>query len=192
MSAFLRPAMLWRPCAARASPMGASGDSLADPDGDTALFYHPRAAGIWAISHLSEPPRSPTSPEVIAQIRPSVGVAPHAFLREHPDAAELNPAFWDALHTVLQRQVPHDEMVQFEADLRHDGWAHLCDERNFAMPGRTQTPDNILASVAFTDKHILFETYSRNDMYRFCIGSEGPMKLPERWLSPLRDYLVKM
>ena len=73
--------------------------------------------------------------------------------------------------------------------LRTDGWAHLSDERTEAMPGRTTPPEDIFGSVAFTDERVIPSSYERNDMYRFCVAHQGPMKLKDTWRAKVRAYL---
>lgn len=162
-----------------------------DPEAATGLYYHPLPdrPGQWALSLLSTPPSSSSAASVLGVLAVRGDEEPASFLRSHPDEMRPNAAFWDELHRVLQAQVPHDEALQVEAMNRGNGWAHLCDARNGAAPGRVASPDDIFGSVAFTDGALDASTYERNDTYRFCVKPEGPMQLPHPWLERLRKHL---
>ena len=69
--------------------------------------------------------------------------------------------------------------------------ATYTDARHMAMPGRISPPEAIFGSVAFTDSKLVPDAYERNDMYRFIVKHEGPMKLRKNWLDALRAYLEK-
>ena len=159
-----------------------------DPDTETGLYYHPLSESKWALSLLERTPSSESSPEVIG-ILSEATENPSQFLRDNPDASRMNAAFWNALHGVLQEAIADDEQLRTEAYLRGDGWAHLGDLRSEVMPGRTTPTEDILGSVAFTDARLIPTSYERNDMYRFCVAGQGPMKLKDTWLSKLRAHL---
>ena len=159
-----------------------------DPDTETGLYYHPLSESKWALSLLERTPSSESSPEVIG-ILSEATENPSQFLRDNPDASRMNAAFWNALHDVLQEAIADDEQLRTEAYLRGDGWAHLGDLRSEVMPGRTTPTEDILGSVAFTDARLIPTSYERNDMYRFCVAGQGPMKLKDTWLSKLRAHL---
>lgn len=159
-----------------------------DPDTETGLYYHPLSESKWALSLLERTPSSESSPEVIG-ILSEATENPSKFLRDNPDASRMNAAFWNALHDVLQEAIADDEQLRTEAYLRGDGWAHLGDLRSEVMPGRTTPTEDILGSVAFTDARLIPTSYERNDMYRFCVAGQGPMKLKDTWLSKLRAHL---
>ncbi|WFC94610.1 hypothetical protein MBRA1_001243 [Malassezia brasiliensis] len=161
-----------------------------DVDPETGLYYHDVGHGNWAISLLERPPKSPKSLSVIGHIQPG-NTNPSEFIRENPDKVNINEEFWNALHHVLQRQITSDEYLVFEAEMRENGWAHLCDARHMAMPGRISPPEAIFGSVAFTDSKLVPDSYERNDTYRFAVKHEGPMKLRQNWLKALRAYLEK-
>jgi len=163
-----------------------------DPDEATGLYYHalPGEEGVWALSLLSTPPSSASAVSVLGILRTRDGAEPAGYLRANPDEVQRNDAFWDVLHHVLQAQVPDDELLQIEAMNRGDGWAHLCDARNGAAPGRVASPDDIFGSVAFTQGQLDASTYERNAMYRFCVKPEGPMQLPRHWLESVRKQLA--
>ncbi|KAI3626864.1 hypothetical protein CBS14141_000865 [Malassezia furfur] len=160
-----------------------------DVDTETGLFYHDLGHGNWAISLLERPPKSPKSLSVIGHIQPG-DANPSEFVRENPDSVNMNEDFWKALHHVLQGQIASDENLIFEAEMRENGWAHLY-ARHMAMPGRISPPEAIFGSVAFTDSKLVPDSYERNDMYRFTVKHEGPMKLRKNWLDALRAYLEK-
>lgn len=159
-----------------------------DPDTETGLYYHPLPESKWALSLLERTPSSESSPEVIG-ILSEATENPSQFLRDNPDASRMNAAFWNELHDVLQEAIADDEQLRTEAYLRGDGWAHLGDLRSEVMPGRTTPTEDILGSVAFTDARLIPTSYERNDMYRFCVAGQGPMKLKDTWLSKLRAHL---
>lgn len=96
-----------------------------DVDTETGLFYHDLGHGNWAISLLERPPKSPKSLSVIGHIQPG-DANPSEFVRENPDSVNMNEDFWKALHHVLQGQIASDENLIFEAEMRENGWAHLC------------------------------------------------------------------
>lgn len=159
-----------------------------DPDTETGLYYHPLSESKWALSLLERTPSSESSPEVIG-ILSEATENPSQFLRDNPDASRMNAAFWNALHDVLQEAIADDEQLRTEAYLRGDGWAHLGDLRSEVMPGRTTHTEDILGSVAFADARLIPTSYERNDMYRFCVAGQGPMKLKDTWLSKIRAHL---
>lgn len=166
-----------------------------DSDSETGIFYHDLGHDVWAASLLERAPKDRNSLSVIGLIA-AKGQSPDEALRSFPDHFQSNPEFWNALHKVLKEQIPHDDILQFEADMRRDGWAHLCgthladtDARHMAMPGRISPPEAIFGSVAFTDAKLDPETYERNETYRFAVKNDGPMKLRENWLKAIRDYI---
>ncbi|CCV00231.1 unnamed protein product [Malassezia sympodialis ATCC 42132] len=163
-----------------------------DPEEATGLYYHalPGEEGVWALSLLSTPPASASAASVLGILRTRDGEEPAEYLRKNPDEMRRNDAFWDVLHRVLQAQVPDDEPLQVEAMNRGNGWAHMCDARNEAAPGRVASPDDIFGSVAFSEGKLDASTYERNDTYRFCVKPEGPMQLPRHWLDSIRKQLA--
>ncbi len=54
------------------------------------------------------------------------------------------------------------------------------------MPGRIATPENIIASVAFTEGKINVESYEENKSYRLVTGYEGPIQMADGWIAKLR------
>lgn len=162
-----------------------------DPDAATSLHYHPLEAQTWALSLLATPPPSAAHVTVLGVLRTD-GSEPEAYLRTNPDAVRAHPPFWDALHHVLRSLAPGDEALQTEAYIRQDGWAHLCDARATAMPGRVPSPDDIFASIAFQHGKLDATTYEPNAMYRFCVRPEGPMQLPPAWLDAVRARFASL
>ena len=162
-----------------------------DPDSETGLYYHAISPRTWAVSFLPMPPVSPHHVAVVGTLETSAEHEdPASFLRAHPDDVRMNAAFWTALHDVLRAQIPKDEQLDTEAHVRQDGWAHLCDARDVAMPGRVASPDDIFGSVAFTQGRLDPSTYEPNAMYRFCVKPLGPMKLPASWRKALHAYVA--
>ena len=165
--------------------------AVRDTDSATGLFYHEAGPGRFALSLLERTPKNASSMAVIGCISPRDGVQPSVHLRTNPDDVEINPAFWEALHSVLREAAPGDGHLQVEATVRGDGFLHLTDGRSSEVPGRVSSPDDILASVGFSEEKIISSTYEPNNMYRFCNGTEGPMQLPERWLKIVREYIER-
>lgn len=181
----VRLSPVWRRAA---RPLVRAYTALRDPDGATGLYYHRLPRGTWAVSLLERAPPSESSADVICEL-PTTGDAPSEYLRANPDTPRNKEAFWNALHRVLKEATADDDQLRTEAVLRTDGWAHLSDERTEAMPGRTTPPEDIFGSVAFTDERVIPSSYERNDMYRFCVAHQGPMKLKDTWRAKVRAYL---
>ncbi|WFC99299.1 hypothetical protein MYAM1_002043 [Malassezia yamatoensis] len=159
-----------------------------DKDSETCLYYHDIGNGTWAISLFEEAPKSPDAVTVIGKIQPGEK-DPSEFVRSEPDNVTMNESFWKALHQVLKEQVASDEQMENEAGIRENGWGHIVDARWAAMPGRNAPPEAIFGSVAFTDSKIEPDSYERNNMYRFSMKHEGPMKLRAHYLDALRTHL---
>lgn len=114
--------------------------SVADPERDTGLFYHPTTINVsdgqsekpvkaWALSFLSEPSGAQAH---VAFLLPPKGSSdahdanPAELARSDPDRIRINAEVWSRVHEVLQHEVvPHDDLLQFEAETRTSGWAHL-------------------------------------------------------------------
>nr|CDI52586.1 conserved hypothetical protein [Melanopsichium pennsylvanicum 4] len=177
--------------------------TVKDPEPQTGLYYHPTQISIyrgpnepsstadgWAISFLANP--SSSEDAVIAYVLPtntssSQDSKPADFVRANPDRIHINPAGWKIMHDVLKNQVvPNDDLLNFEASTRESGWAHLTDLRHPLMPGRIATPENIIASVAFTEGKLNVESYEENKSYRLVTGYEGPIQMADGWLEKLR------
>ena len=176
--------------------------TVKDPEPQSGLYYHPTQIHVsrgpnqpestmdgWAISFLSRPPSSEDA--VIAYVLPndtsSQDAEPADFVRVNPDRVRINPTGWKIMHDVLKYDVvPNDELLQFEAATRESGWAHLTDRRHPLMPGRIATPENIIASVAFTEGELNVESYEENKSYRLVTGYEGPIQMADSWIEKLR------
>ena len=177
--------------------------TVKDPEPQTGLYYHPTQISIsrgsdqpastvdgWAISFLPKP--STSEDAVIAYVLPtntssSQDAEPGDFVRANPDRIRVNPAGWKIMHDVLKHEVvPHDDLLKFEASTRESGWAHLTDLRHPPMPGRIATPENIIASVAFTEGQLNVESYEENKSYRLVTGYEGPIQMADSWIEKLR------
>lgn len=106
--------------------------SVQDKDHPNSLWYHTVSGNRIAVTHSSTPPSSADSPHVMASFESKNGDAdPISYARENPDDVHANKAFWDLLHKTLKEDVvakEKDELLQQEADLREDGWAHLAGE----------------------------------------------------------------
>ncbi|SPO21920.1 uncharacterized protein UTRI_01907_B [Ustilago trichophora] len=177
--------------------------TVKDPEPQTGLYYHPTQISIsrgpdqpsntvdgWAISFLAQP--SDSEDAVIAYVLPtntssSQDSEPADFIRANPDRIRINPAGWKIMHDVLKHEVvPNDDLLKFEASTRESGWAHLTDLRHPLMPGRIATPENIIASVAFTEGELNVESYEENKSYRLVTGYEGPIQMSDSWIGKLR------
>ncbi|SPO23229.1 uncharacterized protein UTRI_01907 [Ustilago trichophora] len=208
-SVLLRPPAVSRTACSRSfsstvTRADASGrTTVKDPESQTGLYYHPTQIGIsrgpgqptsnvdgWAISFLAQPSQSEDA--VIAYILPtntssSQDSEPADFVRANPDRIRINPAGWKIMHDVLKHEVvPNDDLLKFEASTRESGWAHLTDLRHPLMPGRIATPENIIASVAFTEGELNVESYEENKSYRLVTGYEGPIQMADSWIEKLR------
>ncbi|CDS00001.1 hypothetical protein [Sporisorium scitamineum] len=177
--------------------------TVKDPEPQTGLYYHPTQISIsrgadqpastvdgWAISFLANP--STSEDAIIAYVLPTTSSSsqdsePADFVRANPDRIRINPAGWKIMHDVLKTEVvPNDDLLKFEASTRESGWAHLTDLRHPLMPGRIATPENIIASVAFTEGKLNVESYEENKPYRLVTGYEGPIQMADSWLEKLR------
>jgi hypothetical protein len=108
--------------------------------------------------------------------------------RRKPDLVKVNKAFVDLLHKAMKSEaVANDGMLEYEAHLRKDGFAHVSDPRHPLMPGRIPTPENIIGMVAFTDSQIRLESYEPNDTYRIITHEEGFIQLKPFW----HDAIIK-
>lgn len=96
-----------------------------DSDAETGLYYHEIGNGTWAVSLLERAPKDSMSLSVIGHISPGSS-DPSEFVRTNPDNIRMNAGFWNALHRVLKEQIPDDINLKFEAEMRENGWAHLC------------------------------------------------------------------
>lgn len=182
---------------------GSSRITIKDPEPQTGLYYHPTPISIsrgpdqvastvdgWAISFSPKP--SASNDAVIAYVLPtntssSQYAEPAEFVRANPDRIRINPSGWRIMHEVLRNEVvPNDDLLRFEASTRESGWAHLTDLRHPLMPGRIATPENIIASVAFTDGQLNVESYEENRSYRLVTGYEGPIQMADSWIEKLK------
>lgn len=190
-----------------------SRSSHKDPEAQSGLYYHPtkisvsrgndqtvEAVEAWAVSFLPDPPKSEDA--VIAYLLPPLphtAAAGHSgapewsasdpaeYIRSNPDRLRINAKGWQLMHDVLKTEVvPHDDLLQFEADTRGSGWAHLTDLRHPLMPGRIATPESIIASVAFVDGKLDVDSYQINGSYRLTTGYEGPIQMADSWLRKIR------
>ena len=137
------------------------------------MYYHQISdTSTYAISFLPKPPSLPTSASIIAFITapPSNKTPIYELAVQKPDLVEANRGFLELLHDTLKRECVQDGLLEYEAALRKDGWAHLngtwqaeglvgrghactdcplatpiADQRHPLMPGRIATPENIIA-----------------------------------------------
>ncbi|PWN88866.1 hypothetical protein FA10DRAFT_131472 [Acaromyces ingoldii] len=155
------------------------------------LFLHPISSNIYAVSLLSAAPSSPTAASVVATFQSrSAGTDADLFdeAQSNPDRVSANKAFLTLLHATLKDVcVPQDGLMQYEAALRKSGWIHASDPRHPLMPGRIPTPENIFATVAFTEGELRPESYEANDTYRIVTAEEGFMQLRPHW----HDFVCK-
>lgn len=102
-----------------------------DKEHPQSLWYHSLSNGKYAVTYSSTPPPSAEHPSVIASFTADENVDPIAHARENPDDVYANEPFWDLLHKTLKEDVVakgKDPILQQEADLREEGWAHLGGE----------------------------------------------------------------
>lgn len=109
--------------------------SIQDPEHPNGLWYHTvsEADGkvTYAVSYLSTPPSSDSSPSILALLSVPTGQDVVAFARSNPDAVQAQKPFWDLLHRTLKEDIvgkEKDAILVQEADLRENGWAHLAGE----------------------------------------------------------------
>lgn len=192
--------------------------SAKDPEPQTGLYYHPTQISVshgndqpvetveaWALSFLSEPPKSEDA--VIAYLLPPSTCStssnssalqmaasdPAGYIRAYPDRVRINTRGWQIMHDVLRTEVvPQDALLQFEADTRESGWAHLTDLRQPLMPGRIATPESIIASVAFVDGQLDVDSYQINESYRLVTGYEGPIQMADSWIQKIRRHFQSL
>lgn len=186
--------------------------AVKDPEAQTGLYYHPtqisvshgpdqpvETAEAWAISFLSEAPRTEdaviayllpplTSPADNSNVHHLAASDPAEYIRANPDRVRINAKGWRLMHDVLRTEVvAHDDLLQFEADTRGSGWAHLTDLRQPLMPGRIATPESIIASVAFVEGQLDIDSYQINESYRLVTGYEGPIQMADTWIQKIRQ-----
>lgn len=103
--------------------------TVKDPNHPSGLYYHQLpGSDRYAITFLSEPPNSPESASIIAFVNypASSQQAVYDMALQNPDAVEANPAFLKLMHETLKNEcVGQDGLLEYEAMLRKDGWAHL-------------------------------------------------------------------
>lgn len=106
-----------------------SSTTVKDPDHPSGLYYHQLpGSDRYTISFLSKPPSSPQSASIIAFVNcpASSQQAVYDLALQNPDSVEANPAFLELMHDTLKNEcVPQDGLLEYEAMLRKDGWAHL-------------------------------------------------------------------
>lgn len=122
--------------------------TIKDPNHPTGIYFHPLpSSNQYAISLLSEAPSSPTSASIIGFIKdqPDGSGEIYDIAVRKPDLVQTHPPFIQLLHDVLKNEcVPQDGLLEYEAYLRTDGFAHVSDPRHPLMPGRIPTPENII------------------------------------------------
>ena len=106
---------------------------IKDPDHPSGVFYHQLDnPNRYAISFLQQPPSSSRSASIIAYVKYPAGssqIPIYKFIQQKPDAVETNSAFVELLHQTMKDEcVPQDGLIEYEAALRVDGWAHLNGE----------------------------------------------------------------
>ncbi|UZJ51593.1 hypothetical protein CBS101457_000913 [Exobasidium rhododendri] len=170
--------------------------TIKDPDHPSGVYFHQLPdSNRYAISFLSQPPSSSSSASIVGFVTPpSANQIPiYELIVEKPDLVDANRAFTQLMHETLKEEcVPQDGLLEYEALLRKDGWAHLNDQRHPLMPGRIATPENIIASVAFTDGELKMESYEPNDVHRIVTSEEGFMELRPNWLMFIKDKCEKV
>ncbi|KAK0550441.1 hypothetical protein OC845_002684 [Tilletia horrida] len=178
-------------------------------------------SSTWAVSLLPTPPSNIDAASIMGYIRVSDsagnkdgtppsghvedGAVPGGesgdsvveFAHAHPAAFQPNPSFLELLHKTLREEcVEKDELLKFEAATRTSGWAHVNDGRELLMPGRQAWPENIIASIAFTDGELRVRdesgdtskgSYQPNDAYRLLTAQDGFIQLKETWLEKVRQ-----
>lgn len=112
-----------------ASSICLSPGPVKDPHHPSGLYFHllPNSKR-YAISFLSQPPTSPTSASIIAFITPPSSNQEEVYdlVVQQPDLVEAHKPFLDLMHDTLKNEcVPQDGLLEYEAYLRKDGWAHL-------------------------------------------------------------------
>ncbi|PWN35605.1 uncharacterized protein FA14DRAFT_189549 [Meira miltonrushii] len=160
--------------------------TVKDPSHPTGIYFHPLpSSNQYAISLLPKSPSSPTSASIIGFIKdqPDSSGEIYDIAVRNPDLVEPHPPFIQLMHDVLKNEcVPQDGLLEYEAYLRTDGFAHVADPRHPLMPGRIPTPENIIAMVAFTEGQIRPDSYEPNDVYRIVTSEEGFIQLRPNWL----------
>jgi hypothetical protein len=105
----------------------------AHPNG---IFYHVLSAQRIALSYLAAPPRSASSPAVLASFELPEHIdesqTPAQLAQAHADVMEENAAFRQLMHGVLKGAAADDGMLQYEAYLRKSGFAHVAGEWSVA------------------------------------------------------------
>lgn len=105
--------------------------TVKDPDHPTGIYFHPLSdAGRYAISLLPKPPSSPSSASIMGYIgdHDSLGQIYKVAVR-NPDLVEINQPFLALLHDVMKTEaIPQDGLLEYEAHLRTDGFAHISGE----------------------------------------------------------------
>lgn len=103
--------------------------AIKDPDHPSDIYFHQLpGSSRYAITYLEKPPSSPDSASIIAFVTPPKDNKEEIYelICQQPDLVEANTAFLDLMHDTLKNEcVPEDGMLEYEAYLRKDGWAHL-------------------------------------------------------------------
>jgi hypothetical protein len=111
------------------APALSSLKTIKDPHHPSGVYYHPLSdSNQYAISFLEKPPTSSSSASIIAYVTPppSSKEPIYDLIVQKPDLLEANKKFVQLLHETLKEQcVPQDGLLEYEALLRTDGWAHL-------------------------------------------------------------------
>ncbi|KDN45314.1 hypothetical protein K437DRAFT_123621 [Tilletiaria anomala UBC 951] len=174
--------------------------SIKDPSHPTGIWYHslnPSSGQRWAVSLLPEAPSRPEAASILGVLSQTPGkgfesAQPYELAASSADNFATNAGFVQLLHKVLKEEiVPSDPTLEFEAKNRESGWAHITDSRHALMPGRIATPENILASIAFTDSAVHPDSYQANETYRVLTKAEGWIQLKQEWLQKVRRALLE-
>lgn len=110
--------------------------TIQDSEHPNGLWYHPIANGAgkvtYAVSYLSRPPSSASSPSIMALVTTQSGEDPAEAARSNPNNVAAQRSFWELLHKTLKEDIirkEKDAILVQEADLRENGWAHLAGEK---------------------------------------------------------------
>jgi hypothetical protein len=134
---------------------------IKDPYHPSGIYFHQLPeSDQYAISFLSTPPSSPTSASIVAFVTPppSTRTPIYDLIVEKPDLVIANKAFTQLMHDTLKQEcVPQDGLLEYEAALRKDGWAHL----NGALEGHIEG-DHCVDLITHVLNVILRSTTSLN------------------------------
>ncbi|KAG0018303.1 hypothetical protein BGZ80_007349 [Entomortierella chlamydospora] len=145
----------------------------------TATSSSPDQPLSYAVSFL------PTFPHHNYQI---IGFLTHdkiGDLHATPNKFTENEAFNIVLHTVIQKNLDKDPVIQL---LQPEGWTHIADYRNPAPHGRIPLPEDIFGSVQVIGGVIQPSTYQRMPTHRI-VSRHGVFQLSEYLHEKLVNHL---